>query len=63
MSTDVMIHADNLTKMFGSLTALDRVSFDVRKGEVVGLSFLVELDFLHGRDRLVGRRVTSVIRY
>ena len=36
MSTDVMIHADNLTKMFGSLTALDRVSFDVRKGEVVG---------------------------
>ena len=36
MSTDVMIHADNLTKMFGSLTALDRVSFDVRRGEVVG---------------------------
>lgn len=36
MSTDVMIHADSLTKMFGSLTALDRVSFDVRKGEVVG---------------------------
>jgi adenine phosphoribosyltransferase len=33
------------------------------KGEVVGLSFLVELDFLHGRDRLEGRRVTSVIRY
>jgi ABC-2 type transport system ATP-binding protein len=36
MSTDVMIHADNLTKMFGSVVALDRVSFDVRKGEVVG---------------------------
>ncbi len=36
MSTDVMIHASNLTKMFGSLAALDRVSFDVRKGEVVG---------------------------
>jgi len=33
------------------------------KGEVIGLSFLVELDFLHGRDRLEGRRVTSVIRY
>lgn len=33
------------------------------KGEVVGLSFLVELDFLHGRDRLPDRRVTSVIRY
>jgi len=33
------------------------------KGELVGLSFLVELDFLHGRERLDGRRVTSVIRY
>ena len=33
------------------------------KGEVVGLAFLVELDFLNGRERLDGRRVTSVIRY
>ena len=33
------------------------------KGEVVGLAFLVELDFLKGRDRLGGRRVSSVIKY
>ena len=33
------------------------------KGEVTGLAFLVELDFLKGRDRLEGRRVTSVIKY
>jgi adenine phosphoribosyltransferase len=33
------------------------------KGEVVGLGFLVELDFLKGRERLEGRKVTSVIRY
>jgi adenine phosphoribosyltransferase len=33
------------------------------KGEIVGLAFLVELDFLHGRERLGDRRVTSVIRY
>jgi adenine phosphoribosyltransferase len=33
------------------------------KGEVVGLGFLVELEFLHGREQLGGRRVTSVIRY
>ena len=32
-------------------------------GEVVGLAFLVELDFLKGRERLKDRRVTSVIRY
>jgi adenine phosphoribosyltransferase len=33
------------------------------KGEVVGLAFLVELEFLHGRDRLGSRRDTSVSRY
>ncbi|HLX33908.1 MAG TPA: adenine phosphoribosyltransferase [Candidatus Limnocylindrales bacterium] len=33
------------------------------KGEVVGLAFLVELEFLHGREQLGGRRVASVIRY
>ena len=33
------------------------------KGEVVGLAFLVELDFLKGRERLGGRRVSSVIKY
>ncbi len=33
------------------------------RGAVVGLAFLVELKFLHGRDRLPGRRITSVVRY
>jgi adenine phosphoribosyltransferase len=33
------------------------------QGQVVGLAFLVELDFLKGRDRLEGHRVTSVVRY
>ena len=33
------------------------------QGVVVGLAFLVELEFLHGRDRLAGRPITSVVRY
>ena len=33
------------------------------KGEVVGLSFLVELAFLKGRDRLDGHRIHSVVSY
>jgi adenine phosphoribosyltransferase len=33
------------------------------KGEIVGLAFLVELEFLHGRERLTGRPISSVIRY
>ncbi len=36
MSSDVMIEAEALTKRYGSLRALDKVSFEVRRGEVVG---------------------------
>src|SRR5258706_10889675 len=36
MATDVMIEATGLTKRFGSVRALDKVSFEVRKGEVLG---------------------------
>jgi ABC-2 type transport system ATP-binding protein len=36
MSTDVMIRADRLSKVFGSYRALDNVSFEVNQGEVVG---------------------------
>lgn len=36
MTTDVMIEASTLTKRFGVVRALDKVSFEVRRGEVVG---------------------------
>ena len=36
MSSDVMIEASALTKRYGSLRALDKVSFEVHRGEVVG---------------------------
>ena len=42
----------------GTIELIERL-----KGEVVGLAFLVELDFLKGRERLEGRKVTSVISY
>jgi adenine phosphoribosyltransferase len=32
-------------------------------GKVAGLSFVVELDFLNGRDRLKNYNVTSLVRY
>ena len=32
-------------------------------GEVVGLSFLIELNFLNGRDKLPGEDVYSVLQY
>ena len=36
MASDVMIEAQGLTKMFGNVRALDKVSFKVKRGEVVG---------------------------
>jgi adenine phosphoribosyltransferase len=42
----------------GTIELIERLN-----GQVVGLAFLVELEFLKGRDRLQGRRVTSVIKY
>ncbi len=36
MSTDVMIHTKDLTKRYDDFVAVDRISFDVHRGEVVG---------------------------
>ena len=36
MSNDVMIYASDLTKNFGSFRAVDKINFEVRRGEVVG---------------------------
>ncbi|MCH2108942.1 MAG: ATP-binding cassette domain-containing protein [Polyangiaceae bacterium] len=36
MATDVMIEAESLSKRFGNVRALDGISFQVKKGEVVG---------------------------
>ena len=36
MSADVMIQASGLSKRFGTARALDKVNFEVRRGEVVG---------------------------
>src|SRR5579864_7629969 len=36
MSNDVMINANDLSKSFGSFRALDKINFEVRKGEIVG---------------------------
>ncbi len=37
METGAIIEVKNLTKMFGKFTAVDDISFDVKKGEIFGL--------------------------
>src|SRR6516164_1913630 len=36
MSNDVMIYANDLSKTFGTFRALDKVNFEVKRGEIVG---------------------------
>lgn len=36
MNTNIVIHAENLTKRFGDFIAVDSISFEVRKGEIFG---------------------------
>ena len=37
MASDSIIEVKDLTKMFGKFTAVDNISFDVKKGEIFGL--------------------------
>ncbi|MCD8079728.1 MAG: ABC transporter ATP-binding protein [Bacteroides sp.] len=36
MDEEIVIHTEGLTKRFGSFTAVDHISFDVKKGEIFG---------------------------
>lgn len=36
LPTEIVLSAENLTKKFGSFTAVDSISFEVRKGEIFG---------------------------
>jgi ABC-2 type transport system ATP-binding protein len=36
MSNDVMIYANDLSKSFGTFRALDKINFEVKRGEIVG---------------------------
>ncbi|MCB9202644.1 MAG: ABC transporter ATP-binding protein [Flavobacteriales bacterium] len=36
MNTNLTIEVDNLTKKFGTFTAVDQISFNVKKGEIFG---------------------------
>jgi len=36
MTNDKIIHVENLTKMFGDFTAVDAITFEVKRGEIFG---------------------------
>jgi adenine phosphoribosyltransferase len=59
--TRVIIHDDLLATGGTARAKVDLV--EQLSGEVVGLAFVIELEFLHGRDRLEGYDVCSLVKY
>jgi adenine phosphoribosyltransferase len=57
----VLVH-DDLLATGGTAAALCEL-VEQLGGEVAGCGFLVELAFLHGRERLAGRQTHALIRY
>jgi adenine phosphoribosyltransferase len=57
----VLIHDDLLATGGTAKAKVDLV--EQLGGEVVGLAFAIELEFLHGRDKLDGYDVFSLIKY
>jgi adenine phosphoribosyltransferase len=57
----VLIHDDLLATGGTAKAKVDLV--EQLGGEVVGLAFVIELEFLNGRDRLEGYDVFSLIKY
>jgi adenine phosphoribosyltransferase len=57
----VLIHDDVLATGGTAKATVELV--EQLGGEVVGLPFIIELEFLNGRDRLVGYDVYSLLQY
>jgi adenine phosphoribosyltransferase len=57
----VLIHDDVLATGGTAKATVELV--EQLRGEVVGLPFIIELEFLHGRDQLAGYEVFSLLRY
>jgi adenine phosphoribosyltransferase len=57
----VLVH-DDLLATGGTASAACKL-VEKAGGTIVGLSFLIELTFLHGRDRLAGRDIFSIMKY
>ena len=53
-----MIHVENLTKYYKELCAVDRINFDVQKGEILGLMIIQKyIDSLNIPNDLIVKTV------
>jgi adenine phosphoribosyltransferase len=53
---------DDLLATGGTISAVAEMC-ERAGADIVGLSFMIELDYLNGRDKLKGKRISSIVRY
>ena len=53
---------DDVLATGGTAAAVTRLT-EKLGGQIVGLGFVIELDFLHGREKLKGQDIFSLVRY
>jgi adenine phosphoribosyltransferase len=53
---------DDLLATGGTISAVMEMCENVG-AEIVGLSFMIELDYLNGREKLKGKRINSIVKY
>jgi adenine phosphoribosyltransferase len=53
---------DDLLATGGTISAVMEMCENVG-ADIVGLSFMIELEFLNGRERLKGKKVVSIVKY
>lgn len=53
---------DDLIATGGTAKAVAEM-VEIMGGQVVGFSFVIELEFLHGREKLSGFQVSSILKY
>ncbi len=59
---DRVLIVDDVLATGGTAAAVTRLVENLG-GEVMGLAFVIELDFLHGREKLPGRDIFSLVQY
>lgn len=59
---DRVLMVDDLLATGGTMEAACRLVEEL-EGEVAGVSLLIELGFLNGREKLAGRKVEAVLKY
>ncbi|MCL2607263.1 MAG: adenine phosphoribosyltransferase [Methanomassiliicoccaceae archaeon] len=53
---------DDLLATGGTISAVMEMCENIG-AEIAGLSFMIELEFLNGREKLAGRKINSIIKY